>query len=135
MVRRGELLAVRFAVFVEEQGVPADLEQDADDEVAVHLLALSPGGDPVGTARLLPDGHIGRMAVLPNWRNQGIGSRLLRRLIRMARQQGHERVVLHAQCHAQGFYARHGFIAEGEVFEDAGIDHRRMVLPLVRDGD
>lgn len=126
---RHDLLAVRYAVFVDEQGVPKALEEDEHDQTALHLLARAPDGSPVGTARLLPDGHIGRMAVLPAWRNRGLGSELLRRLIRIARQRGQSRLVLHAQCQAEPFYRRLGFIAEGEIFDEAGIDHRCMILP------
>ena len=127
---RQDLLSVRYAVFVDEQGVPAELEQDEHDPVAVHLLARASSGEAIGTARLLPDGHIGRMAVLPDWRGQGIGSDMLRTLIRLAHALGHRRLVLHAQCHAEPFYRRLGFSPEGGVFDEAGIAHRRMVLTL-----
>jgi len=133
--QRRELLAVRHAVFVDEQGVPAAMEEDEHDRTALHLLARAPDGRPIGTARLLPDGHIGRMAVLPAWRNRGLGSELLRHLVRIARERGLSRLVLHAQCHAQPFYQRLGFVAEGEIFDEAGIAHRRMVLPPVDDRD
>lgn len=132
---RRDLLSVRYAVFVDEQGVPAELEQDEHDPVAVHLLARASNGTAVGTARLLPDGHIGRMAVLPVWRGQGIGSEMLRTLIALARPLGHRRLVLHAQCHAEAFYHRLGFSPEGGVFDEAGIAHRRMVLTFENDGD
>src|SRR5210317_533579 len=82
------LLAIRFAVFVDEHGVPAELEQDALDPDAIHLLATSQVGEPVATARMLADGHIGRMAVLPGWRRRGIGAAMLRRLIEIASAQG-----------------------------------------------
>jgi predicted GNAT family N-acyltransferase len=131
--RQQALLAIRYAVFVDEQGVPPELEQDEHDATATHLLARTPAGAPVGTARLLPDGHVGRMAVLPAWRGRGIGSDMLHTLIAIARALGHERVVLHAQCQAEAFYRRFGFVAEGEVFADAGIAHRRMALPLTGD--
>jgi predicted GNAT family N-acyltransferase len=120
------LLAIRFAVFVDEQGVPAELEQDALDPDAIHLLATSQVGEPVATARMLADGHIGRMAVLPGWRRRGIGAAMLRRLIEIASAQGRREVFLHAQCQAEPFYRRLGFVAEGEEFQDAGISHRRM---------
>jgi len=132
--RRRDLLAVRYAVFVDEQGVPAALEEDEHDRIALHLLARAPDGTPVGTARLLPDGHIGRMAVLPGWRHRGLGTELLCRLVEVARQRGQSRLMLHAQCHAEPFYRRLGFVAEGEIFDEAGIDHRRMVLPLADEG-
>ncbi len=120
------LLAIRFQVFVEEQGVPADLEHDAADSGAIHVLATADDGTPIGTARMLDDGHIGRMAVLPEWRGRGVGSALLRALLRLAAARGQRSVFLHAQCSAEPFYARLGFAAEGDVFVDAGIDHRCM---------
>ena len=126
---RKDLLAIRYTVFVGEQGVPIELERDEYDERALHLLVTDPDGQPIGTARMLPEGHVGRMAVLPSWRKQGIGSSMLRELIRIAGENGIDRLFLNAQCEAESFYRRFGFVAEGEVFADAGIAHRRMILP------
>lgn len=123
---REQLLAIRFRVFVDEQSVPEELEHDAHDQSAVHLMATDTDGEPIGTARMLDDGHIGRMAVLSGWRGHGVGSALLAELLRFARQRGHADVFLHAQCSAESFYSRLGFVAEGGVFVDAGIDHRTM---------
>jgi predicted GNAT family N-acyltransferase len=128
--RRGYLLGVRYAVFVEEQGVPRELEQDANDAAALHLLAIDARGRPVATARMLPDGHIGRMAVLPDWRGRGIGGRLLQMLVGNARDAGLPAVFLHAQTRAIPFYERFGFRPEGDEFLDAGIPHRLMRKPL-----
>lgn len=128
---RETLLAIRFEVFVDEQGVPAELEEDADDPQALHVLAWdATGRTPLATARLLPNGHIGRMAVRKDWRGQGIGSAMLERLTALALQAGLKSVLLNAQCSAEGFYRRHGFQPEGDIFEDAGIAHRRMSCPL-----
>lgn len=124
------LSAVRRTVFIEEQRVPEDLEWDAEDARSVHALAESPGGWPVGTARLLPDGHIGRMAVLPPWRRAGVGAALLRRLLDAAEARGDRVLRLNAQVHAIGFYERFGFAAHGPLFDDAGIPHRAMLLRL-----
>lgn len=120
---------IREQVFMEEQGVPAELEWDEWDEPSLHALAWV-GEQAVGTARLLPGGKIGRMAVLPPWRGQGIGHALLSALIDAARQQGLDRICLDAQTHALGFYQRAGFIVGGEEFLDAGIPHRHMCCRL-----
>jgi predicted GNAT family N-acyltransferase len=120
------LQAVRLAVFVREQGVPLELEWDEHDPISRHVIAETQDGTAVGTGRLLADGHIGRMAVLREWRKHGVGSALLQALMAMAREAGMREVVLHAQTHALGFYTRHGFRPEGEVFLEAGIAHRTM---------
>jgi predicted GNAT family N-acyltransferase len=117
--------AIRHQVFVEEQQVPVELELDEFDAVSLHALA-SDGGTALGTGRLLPDGHIGRMAVRRDARGAGIGSMLLRALMQQAQQRGDPAVVLHAQLSALGFYQRHGYTAEGAVFMDAGIEHIAM---------
>jgi predicted GNAT family N-acyltransferase len=124
------ILQVRRRVFVEEQGVPLDLELDGLDERCVHLLAKDIGGQPIATARMTPDGHIGRMAVVRDWRRRGIGTQMLLRLLELAGQRGLSRVYLNAQEQASDFYARLGFSFEGGTFVDAGIAHRRMVLTL-----
>ena len=117
--------AIRHEVFVQEQAVPVELELDEHDAIALHALAMH-DGTPVGTARLLPDAHIGRMAVRKAYRGQGIGGLLLQALMQEARRRGDTHVVLAAQCHAQAFYRAHGFETEGEIFMDAGIEHILM---------
>jgi predicted GNAT family N-acyltransferase len=125
-----EAMRVREAVFVAEQGVPREIERDEWDACSDHALAIDGDGRVVGTGRLLPDGHIGRMAVLPEARGQGIGSRILESLIARARERGMKRVVLNAQTHAAPFYARHGFVAEGGEFVEAGIPHVAMAREI-----
>jgi predicted GNAT family N-acyltransferase len=125
-----ELRAIRHAVFVVEQRVPESLEWDDADATSLHALARSASGEAIGCARLLPDGHIGRVAVLVAWRRRGAGSALLRRLIDEARARGHARVLLNAQVDAMPFYARYGFVARGDVFDEAGIAHRVMERAL-----
>ena len=122
--QRGE--AVRKLVFIDEQKVPVDLEWDDLDQVSAHVLAQSSGGQSIGTGRLLPDGHIGRMAVVQRWRGRGVGSRLLQELMRMAYEAGFSEARLNAQTHALPFYASHGFLAEGPIFLDDGIAYRHM---------
>jgi len=124
------LHAVRRAVFIEEQHVPEELEWDDIDERCCHVLATSAEGVPIGTGRLLPDGHIGRMAVLGEWRGKGVGSAILEALLDLARKEGLQIVRLNAQVHAVGFYARHGFTVIGGEFMDAGIPHREMQIRL-----
>lgn len=125
---RAVLQSLRRTVFVVEQRVPEELEWDEADAPSLHALAQDRHGLPVGTGRLLPDGHIGRMAVLREWRGQGAGSALLEFLVLQARQCGMRRLQLHAQTHAIGFYERQGFVVQGGEFMEAGISHRLMVL-------
>lgn len=119
------LQAVRLEVFVREQGVPLHLEWDEYDRISRHVLAEAEGR-AVGTGRLLPDGHIGRMAVLREWRGLGVGGALLEVLLEMAREAGFDEVRLNAQTRAIGFYEAYGFVAEGPEFLEAGIAHRAM---------
>jgi len=125
------LQEVRTEVFVHEQGVPLELELDELDPASRHVLAESDQGQAIGTGRLLPDGHIGRMAVLSDWRGRGVGTAMLTELLEMARAAGLDAVVLNAQTHALGFYARFGFEPQGEAFLDAGLPHLSMRLKLV----
>jgi predicted GNAT family N-acyltransferase len=121
---------VRLKVFVEEQGIAPELELDERDATAVHAVAFDAAGQPVATGRLLPDAHIGRMAVLADVRGQGVGAAILRALTAMAATRGDREVRLHAQRSAIGFYLREGFIAEGEEYMEAGIPHQTMARRL-----
>jgi predicted GNAT family N-acyltransferase len=120
------LQQIRRAVFVDEQKVPEALEWDGIDGDCRHSIAENATGEPIGCARLLPDGHIGRVAVLAQARGQRVGDALLERMIALAAELGHQRVIVKAQTHALAFYARHGFVAFGAEFDDAGIPHRAM---------
>jgi predicted GNAT family N-acyltransferase len=122
--------AVRFDVFVREQGIAASLELDDRDASAVHAVAFDAEGAPIGTGRLLPDAHIGRMAVLASARGKGVGVALLRALVAIAATKGMRELRLHAQRSAVGFYEREGFAASGDEYEEAGIPHRTMVRAL-----
>lgn len=121
------IAALRRSVFIEEQHVPEAMEWEAVDPACDWFVARHDGG-MVAVARLTPQGRIGRMAVLAAWRGRGIGSALLDLVLARAVQRGLAGVELHAQEHATGFYARFGFVAEGPVFDEAAIPHRRMVL-------
>ena len=127
---RHDAQGLRVEVFVIEQGVPIELEWDEGDEVSIHAVAYDESGQAIATGRLLPDGHIGRMAVRKSARGRGIGSQVLKALLDEAAREGHAELVLHAQLHAWTFYERHGFVGEGEEFMEAGIAHRRMRLWL-----
>ena len=117
---------IRFEVFVQEQQVPIEDELDSFDVECVHAVAFDAQGFALATGRLLPDGHIGRMAVLKAARAQGLGSAVLNALVQRARQKGFSEVVLSAQTHAQGFYLHHGFVPEGVEYLDANIPHILM---------
>lgn len=127
---------LRTAVFVEEQGVPADMEWDADDAAALHAVSYNRLGVPVATGRLLASdrgvAHIGRMAVTRLLRGGGFGREVLQALVAAAQSRGDREVRLHAQRSAEGFYRREGFVPRGETFEEAGIPHVVMVLSLSR---
>jgi len=120
------IMSIRTQVFIMEQGVPVEVEHDGLDIQCHLVLAVDASKNPIGTARLLPTGQIGRMAVLNPYRNRGVGSALLQELVAVAHEIGMESLFLHAQIHALPFYEKHGFAAEGPVFEEAGIPHRQM---------
>lgn len=129
---------IRTEVFVREQRIPAELEWDEADATSVHAVAYNRLGQAVGTGRLLPAtvgvGRIGRMAVHQVLRGGRIGEQVLRALADQAQRRGDRAIELHAQRTARGFYARLGFIDQGEPFEEAGIPHitMRSALPLAR---
>ncbi len=124
-------MKVRNAVFVEEQGVPAELELDDKDELCSHALILN-DGDPIATGRIESDGHIGRIAVLKAFRQEGLGRRVVQQLEQTAMDLGLKRVYLGAQLTAIGFYEKLGYHCYGEIFMDAGIEHRHMEKILIR---
>ncbi|WP_108508863.1 GNAT family N-acetyltransferase [Polynucleobacter acidiphobus] len=118
---------IRLTVFVNEQQVPEELELDDDDPTAWHAVVLD-HGKAIATGRLLRNGKIGRLAVLKEYRGLGLGSELLKTLVSYGRQEGIKQFFLHAQTSAVSFYERHGFKVIGLAFEEAGIDHIKMVL-------
>jgi predicted GNAT family N-acyltransferase len=126
-----EAYSVRKRVFIDEQGVPEEMELDEYDLLAQHALAYL-DSECIGTARLvtLPGsvGRIGRMAVLPMHRRRGIGRRLLSALLKLSKSQGITQLELHAQLSAIPFYEQFGFIAQGDIYDEAGIAHRDMIL-------
>lgn len=125
-----DLRAVREPVFVIEQNVPLEEEWDALDPTCRHVIARDSTNRPIGTGRLTPEGKIGRMAVLREWRGLGVGEALLRTLIEQARALGWPEVTLNSQVNAIGFYEKFDFQSFGELYEDTGIMHRQMRLIL-----
>jgi predicted GNAT family N-acyltransferase len=122
---------IRTTVFIREQQVPVDLEWDEFDMISMHFLAFNNHREAVGTARLLPDGYIGRMAVLKEWRGKGYGSAILKKILEELRERHVQKAMLNAQISAVKFYERFGFqqVSE-EKFVEAGIPHVKMVILL-----
>jgi predicted GNAT family N-acyltransferase len=124
------LKSIRFEVFCVEQGVPEALEWDGLDAQCLHAIAEDGQGTAIGCGRLLPDGHIGRLAVRAQWRALGVGSALLEKLVAIATKRGDAKAMLNAQTHAMPFYARFGFKPVGEPFDEAGLPHQAMEARL-----
>ncbi len=124
------LRTVREKVFIHEQGVPEALEWDGLDEGCRHALALSLQGEAIGCGRMLANGHIGRIAVLSQWRNQMVGTAILEALLEQAKGQGLQQVDVDAQTQAMPFYHKLDFVEQGETFMDAGLPHIKMTLAL-----
>lgn len=120
---RARLEFVRRQVFIIEQKIPESEEWDDADENSSHVLAFSEKRDVVGTGRLEPTGKIARLAVLGEYRGQGVGSAMLIRLVEEARQRGFDQVYLHAQTQALSFYKKFGFVSDEEIFSEGGIPH------------
>lgn len=127
---RARLEFVRRQVFIIEQKIPESEEWDDADENSSHVLAFSEKRDVVGTGRLEPTGKIARLAVLGEYRGQGVGSAMLIRLVEEARQRGFDQVYLHAQMHALNFYKKFGFVSDEEIFSEGGIPHVLARLDL-----
>ncbi|MEL0622103.1 GNAT family N-acetyltransferase [Marinomonas arenicola] len=123
---KAQLVFVRTQVFIIEQGIPPEDEWDEQDQDAVHFVSFGTTAVPTGVCRLLADGHIGRLAVLPAYRQQGYASMLLRKAIQVAREMGIKKVFLDAQVEAQAFYEKHNFSSDGKVFLDATKLHVHM---------
>lgn len=130
--RDGEplLKPVREAVFIREQGIPEELEWDGLDENSRHALALSLQGEAIGCGRMQPDGHIGHIAVLPQWRKQKVGTAIMEALLDYARAQGYPQASVDVLSHYVPFYRSIGFAEQGETFMVAGQPHARMALKL-----
>ena len=128
-IHAAAIKSIRTRVFIEEQGVPPELEWDGHDEQCAHFI-IRHKSCIIATARLKPDGQIGRMAVLKPFRRKGTGHLLLATVLSHARASGFTRVFLHAQVAVIDFYRKQGFACEGEIFMDAGIPHQEMYKKL-----
>jgi len=124
------IFGIRKTVFVIEQSVPEEIEMDDLDADAKHVLAFIDGA-PVGTGRITAEGRIGRMAVLREYRGHGVGREILLALVKIGQSYAVDHLCLSAQCHAIPFYERMGFVAQGDIYEEAGIPHRWMEQPVV----
>jgi predicted GNAT family N-acyltransferase len=128
-----EAFEVRKAVFILEQGVPEEMEIDEFDPASIHILAYS-NHSCVGTARLILNedgsGQIGRMAILSEFRNKGLGRQIMKKLLEIAQLKGLASLFLHAQVNAIPFYEKLGFQAVGATYDEAGIPHRNMIMLL-----
>ncbi|WP_305843406.1 GNAT family N-acetyltransferase [Photobacterium leiognathi] len=122
---RGLIRTVRDQVFIQEQHIDPEIEFDDLDSEAVHVLVMD-GEQPLGTGRILANGHIGRIAIMKAARGQGLGAKVVQALVEYAQQQGYPRVDLGAQTHAVDFYRRLGFMPYGDEFMEANIPHQAM---------
>ncbi|PST95100.1 GNAT family N-acetyltransferase [Photobacterium iliopiscarium] len=120
---------VREQVFIQEQHIDPEIEFDGLDTQAVHVLVVG-GEQPLGTGRILANGHIGRIAIMQAARGQGLGVKVVRALVEYAKQQGYPKVDLGAQTHAVDFYRKLGFTPYGDEFMEANIPHQAMVMLL-----
>lgn len=125
---QAEIKHIRLKVFVEEQQVPIDQEWEGNDDIYHYVLALDNTNQAIATGRIGADGHIGRMAVLKPWRNNGVGRAMIKALVNYAQKQNLNRVVLNAQSSAIAFYEKQGFVIISDEFMDAGIPHKTMEI-------
>ncbi len=125
-----EIVFVRHQVFIIEQKIPESDEWDDADENSSYVLVFSEKRDVVGTGRIEPNGKIARLAVIAEYRGQGVGSAMLTRLVEEARKKGFSQVFLHAQTHALNFYKKFGFVSDEEIFCEGGIPHVLARLDL-----
>lgn len=128
---------IRKAVFVIEQQIPEQEEWDAQDALSLHFVVYVPDQhlnlvQPIATARLLKNNSIGRVAVLKQYRGQGVGCLIMQKVIEQAKIEQREYVELSSQVHAVAFYESLGFIKEGEVYLDCGIPHIDMYMKIIQ---
>ena len=129
---KADISSIRDTVFCLEQNIPRDIEWDGEDSECTHVIASHHNGTSIGTGRIKSDGKIGRLAILKDFRGQGIGERVLMSLIDVARDKGLKQVYLHAQIQAESFYRKRGFQKDGDEFIEANIRHVKMVLEITQ---
>ena len=127
---RDQLDSVRHVVFVHGQNVPVEIERDGTDAVCTHFLATAIDGQPIGTARVDQHGHVGRVAVLEEWRRRGVGRELMEAAVAYLKTAGLPEALLNSQTSASEFYLKLGFEVRGEEFMEAGIPHIAMFKKL-----
>lgn len=120
---------IRFSIFMGEKDA-AGVELDERDKDCVHVIAYDDASKPIGTARLMPDGQIGRMAVVKEWRRRGVGKALLEGLVSEAKRRGYPEVRLSAPVQALEFYREHGFVADGKIQKVGGVLQQPLKRPL-----
>ena len=125
---RSELLEIRIQVFVKEQSVPIEEEEDASDPGSIHIIVYSSSGQAAATGRLTPKGWIGRMAVLKEYRGLGLGLTILKELTALGFEHSLTEIWLSAQTHAIPFYEKLGYKIHGEIYDDCNIPHQDMFL-------
>jgi predicted GNAT family N-acyltransferase len=125
-IQKEAACSIREQVFIAEQHIPMEMKSDPMDEQSLHAVATDEAGTPIGTGRLLPDGHIGRVAILAHARGNRVGTQLLQRLMHSAKERGDKRVVLSANSQVEGFYLSLGFKAISKEYVEAGIKHIDM---------
>lgn len=130
---RSELLEIRIQVFVKEQGVPLEEEEDALDSGSIHLIVYTSSRKAAATGRLTPKGWIGRMAVLKEYRGLGLGLSVLKELTALGFKHGLTEIWLSAQTHAIPFYEKLGYKIHGEIYDDCNIPHQDMFLLKLSD--
>ena len=129
-----DAVRIRHQVFVVEQGVPLSREIDKDEAHCIHFVLYSDKKEPQGTVRLLPleNGKmkLQRMAILSEYRHQGLGKILIEEAENFAKNQGYNTILLGAQSTAETFYEKLGYTAYGDPSEDAGMPHIYMKKTL-----
>lgn len=128
-----DVFDVRIEVFVHEQNVPLENELDEFEDVSKHIIGYDDNQRPIATARYRDYNGVAKMervAVLKDYRKQGIGRDLMKYIETIAKNDGFSKAVLNGQIQAQAFYESLGYKAEGDVFLEENIEHITMSKAL-----